>query len=564
MLSKKTLLFDFFSENKLRMFVTLVASILSNLLSILIPVSIGKYYDLVFDFHSHRSQILNFLPFDIGKNIKLFLIFFFILITFKSVFLFIEKYSFGSLSERLAYQLRNQLFEAQLALPISIYEEKGIGKYSLRFSGDLKSIQTYLRNGIIRFISDIVLLIATIIILILFHFQLGLIVGGSLMVSALLIILLNQRLSKITRERRNSKSYLLTFVNARLRAMHSIQYFNKENPEYGKFIKKSNRVFDAGIEYQKITAFMKTLVPTSMYIMLGLVLGAVFFYKQNVNAIAGSTLLIFVMLLITLMPIFRRLLNVNIVWELGNISFEKLLKVLNQVDNEEKELPDLKLTEQKITLHNVSFNYSEKNTLLKNINWDFQPNSINLVSGSSGSGKGLLIKLISRMYKLEEGEICIDGQNILLVNSKSVRKNIAVVSSNLPLLGKTVFEAISYSRKESKRLKASEMLDKLQVFVPIKQRINLDDLIGDLGSNLSKGQQKILVYARAFLTNKKILLIDEPAVDLDDATVVQIFQMLEEMKKDKTIILFSRQEEFLLLNIEQHFSIDNAFQYYSL
>ena len=546
------------------MLATLLVSILSNLLTILIPVSIGKYYDLVFDFNSHRSKIFDFLPFDIGKDIQAFLFFFFILVVFKSIFLFIEKYSIGLLSEQLAHHLRTKLFNAQMQLPISIYEEKGIGKYLLRFSGDLKSIQSYFSNGIIRFVSDVCLFFVTIGVLLYFHFQLGLLVTGILIITSIFILLLNKKLSTFTRLRRNRKSMLLSFVNTRLRSIHSIRYFNKESIENKKFSKHSNKVLEAGISYQTITAFIKTLVPTSMYLMLGIVLWMSFHLSQTSEAINGSTLLIFVMLLITLLPIFRRLLKVNIVWELGNISFEKLLKVLNQQDFTSQEWPNLVVEDGNIQLENISFAYKNEAYLLDNLNWHLPSNSISLVSGSSGSGKGTVIKLITGLYKANKGKIFIDQQDISQVNPKSLRKNIAVVSNSIPLLGKTVFEAISYSRKANKRPKAQAMLDSLQYFLPLKQRLELDDRIGDLGNNLSKGQQKLLVYARAFLTNKKVLLIDEPCSDLDEATAIQICKMLEEMKERKTIVLFSRQERFLFLKVDHRFQTNDLFQFYSL
>ncbi len=548
------------------MLITIVVSILSNLLSILIPVSIGKYYDLVFEFNSHRSQIFNYLPFDVGASIETFLILFFGMVVLKSIALFLEKYCFGLLSERLAFQLRNQLFDSQIYLPIPVYEEKGMGKYLLRFSGDLKSIQTYMRNGIIRFASDLCLFVVTIGVLISFHTQLGVLVGAILLITTVVVGFLNQKLSSITRDRRNSKSALLTFVNIRLRAIQSIRQFNKEKPEKQKFLKKSQKVYDRGIAYQKITALIRTLVPSAMYWMLGLVLAFSFYLKQNATAINGSVLLVFIMLLITLLPIFRRLLNVNIVWELGNISFEKLLKVINQAETNKQALPDFKFKEGIIEFKNAAFAYPEESNLFQNLNWVFYPEQIHLITGSSGSGKGTIIKLITAVYEANEGSVWIDGQNVQLVNPKSLRKHIAIVSSSLPLLGKTVFEAISYSRKNEKRAKAQEILDDIQTFLPPKQRLTLDDLIGELGSNLSKGQQKILAYARALLTNKSILLIDEPSADLDEATAVKVFEMLHDLKeKKRAIVLFSRQEQFLFLSIDEHYNInDNMFQYYSL
>ncbi len=555
MFTKWQLLKQFCAQHKQWISITLISSILSSVLTIAIPVSIGKYYELVFDFNAYRSKIFDWLPLDIGATIPQFLGFFAILVLLKGVFTFLERYCIGMLGEKLVLNVRNQLFEHQLYLPSVIYDEKGIGKYLLRFSGDLKSIQNYLSNGVIRFIGDLLLLIFACITLSIIHFQLGVLIATCLFLTTLIVIFFNRYLAQITRQRRRSKSILLSFVNTHLRSIHTIKSFNKEVPIIKQYKKRSDKVYHWGKQYQTITAFIRTLVPTAMYVMLGLVLLVIYQLKQQSVAIQGSTLLIFVMFLISLLPIFRRLLRVNIVWEMGNISFEKLLNVLNKANFENQDAIPLKLKEGSVQLYNLSFAYQGKNSLFEQLNWYFPAKNISLVTGASGSGKGSLIKLMMGLYQATSGTIYFDGQAIEQFSQKSIRKKITIVSAQLPLLGKTVFEAISYSRKAAKRPKAAAILEQLQANIPQQKRLQLDTPIGELGGLLSKGQQKLLFYARAFLTNKPILLIDEPFQDLDEEATLLISQALQQQQKKKTIILFSQQHDFVPLSINQYFDL---------
>ncbi len=557
MLTKWKLLKQFYSQHKLWIGITLISSILSSLLTIAIPVSIGKYYELVFDFNAYRSQVLDWLPVEVANNVPQFLYFFAVLVLLKGILTFLERYFIGMLGEKLVLNIRNQLFEHQLYLPSVVYDEKGIGKYLLRFSGDLKSIQNYVSNGIVRFIGDLTLLLFVCITLSFIHLQLGLLIAICLLVTTVIVIFFNRYLSKITRQRRRSKSILLSFVNTHLRGIHTIKSFNKEVPIIKQYNKRSDKVYHWGKQYQTITAFIRTLVPTAMYVMLGLVLLAIYQLKQQSVAIQGSTLLVFVMFLISILPIFRRLLRVNIVWELGNISFEKLLNVLNKAVFESESKTSLKVKEGAIQLYDLSFAYHEKAPLFEQLNWYFPSKSISLVTGASGSGKGSLIKLIMGLYAPTSGNIYFDGQAIETLQLKSIRKKVTIVSSQLPLVGKTVFQAISYSRKAIKRPQAAAILSKLQTNIPQDQQLKLDTPIGELGSLLSKGQQKMLCYARAFLTNKPLLLIDEPFQDLDTQMVQLISQELELQQKKKTIILFSQQSDFVSLSINQYFDLSN-------
>ncbi len=540
------------------MLATILASILSNIFTILIPISVGKYYELVFEFNAKRSQIFNFLPFDIGENMTTFLIFFFVLIAFKTLFLFIEKYTIGVLGEQLSYSIRNQLFEQQLYLPSLIYDQKGIGKYLLRFSGDLKSIQNYLTNGIIRFTSDVLLMLLALSSLIYLNYQLGIIVSVVLFFTSLIILLFNKQLSIITRKRRNTKSMLLSFVNLRLRAIHSINAFNKENPEKNKFFKRSQKVYFWGIKYQVITAVIKTIIPASMYLMLALVLLTSYYLKQQAVEVGGGILLIFIMLLISLLPIFRRLLKVNIVWELGNISFEKLLKIFNQSTKNHTAKKDFLLDIGNIQFKQLNFSYNNNTPILHQLNWHLPSRQIHLIQGASGSGKGTLVKLLNLMYSPTNGNIYIDEQCLKTVNPKSLRKHLAIVSNNFPLLGKTVFEAISYSRHASKRVKAQAILNQLQQHLLPANRLTLNQKIGDLGIHLSKGEAKLLLYARALLTNKKILIIDEPFQDLDANVIPNIAQIINQQKIKKNIVILSNQKQFPLLNIDQFITLPTS------
>jgi len=143
-----------------------------------------------------------------------------------------------------------------------------------------------------------------------------------------------------------------------------------------------------------------------------------------------------------------------------------------------------------------------------------------------------MFKLITRLYHCEKGEILIDDFNIESYNRLLLRKNITIVSDEFPLIGKTVFETISYSRKPEKRLPAFNMLKKLGYVKEFDTESVLDEPIFENGKNISNSQRKILMLARAFLTNKKIILLDEPFQGLDDILVQRIFTILEELKGD--------------------------------
>lgn len=548
-MSKFHFLIDFIQKNRWLLGKAVLLGFFSSILTVLIPVSIGKYYELVFDFNSYRSKIFDFLPFDAAKDVLSFLYFFLVLVILKTICLLGDKIYIGVIKERLAFDLRNRLFFAQLHLPLTTYEQKGIGKYLLRFSGDLVSIQSYLTKGLIRFSIDVVLVLIIFAVFYVMNWRIGLAISLVFVGAIFILILLNTRLSKATRKKRNAKSGLLSFVNTRLRTISSIKLLNRHQPENLKFLKKSNFLHIYGISYQKITAGIRTIIPTVMYLMLAVVLFTVYYLKENAIETDAGSLLVMVLLLVTLLPVFNRLLRVNIVWELGSISFEKLLSIINEGDAMRNSKPTPFVFQRGIlSIENLSYHYQNKPPLFKNLNLSIKNNNITLISGKAGSGKTTLLKLMCGMYKPQVGSVLIDGQCSDQVNAKSLMKKIAVVSDEIPLLGKTVFEAISYSRNKLKKPKAGKILNELQKHH--KQQLLLDDRIGDLACRLSKGEKKLLIIARALLTNKPILLLDEPFEAIDELTKLQLCKQLNQLSKKRTIVIFSKLIHCRQLNVQ--------------
>ncbi len=545
-LKRKTLA-QFYSENKKLAWLTFAMSFTAGLLTITVPVAIGKYYDFLFGYRSFRARMLDFLPFDIN-DIKVFLVFFIVLVILKTIFSFAEKYCTGLLGEQFTFWIRTTLFQHQLKIPVQDYESKGMGRYLLRFSGDLNSLKNYLTKGIIRFVSDAMMLTLTLALLFWLDFRLGLFMLTGLGLPLWGIITFNRKLSRATRAQRNYKSSLLAFTNTRLRAIHTIRFFNKEIPEQGKFDKKAERVFDAGIQYQKVTSLINALIPGVLYLLLGALFMYIYFSGQGQGTSAGSNILVFIILLLTIMPVMQRMLRVNVVWELGNISFEKLLNVLNRIETENVSNTIFRYKSGEIKIKEMSYGFESGHAVFDKLVFNIPGSGLALIKGPPGSGKSTLIKLMAGLYKPTSGKIIIDKQDLAEVDGRSLRRRIAVVSDEIPLMGETVFEAISYSRKPEKRLPTQFLLKYLQNNNPDLPPLCLDDKIGDLGCNLSKGQRKLLAFARAVLTNKKIILIDELFEGLSPASIPFWSKEVRELATDKTVVVFTSQciEEVLM------------------
>ena len=541
MLTRSNILADFIKNNKLTLAFTFVVSLFSNLFTIIIPISIGKFYNLTFGLNTHRSQVLDFLPAWFWDTSPRFLTFFLVLIFLKLLFDFLQQFQVGRVGEKMLLYIRGKLFYSQLYMPMQVYDEKGIGKYLLRHSGDLKSIQNYVTKGLVGFSVDMLLLGLVFTTIGILNAGLAVIMAVFLPIFGVLMTLLNRALHSRSLAQRNYKSGLLSFVNATLRGILSLKAFNRLAPEMSRYVKRSTKVYEAGIRYHQVRSVIMAVIPGLLYLMLFAILYYTYYRQQQgqLSLDAGS-LLTAILLLVTAMPVFRRTLRVNTVWELGKISFSKLLLVLNQPADDDRPGAEFKFNKGEIAFEEVKFKYTGAQKSIIYEDCFIHSNSLTRVYGHTGSGKTTLLKLLIGVYLPTGGKILVDSQDIKQVTKKSLRKCISVVPGDWPIYGKTVFEAISYSRKADKRPKAEVVLERVQSSCPAATRLTLDTRIGDLGCNLSKGQKKLLAFARALLSDKPILIIDEPFSGLDIPTQVHLSKLILELKDMKTIIVLEQ------------------------
>ncbi len=536
-MTKRILLLDFLRGHRLLIGLMLLTGLLNSFVILLLPISLGKYYQLVFGSQSNRGRLLDYLGLPLTQNVTDFFVFFGTLIVLRGVFTFLEQYLTGLSGEHFAKALRERLFSHQLAVLLTVHQRKPVGKYLLRYGGDLKSIRNYLTKGLIGFVRDVLFTSITFALLALIQPQLTLIILGCLPVLFGLILLSNRHLKGITQRRRDIRSGNVSFVSSRLTALLTVKVFNRERVETEKFAKRSEKLWLAGRRYQRWAGLIEAFLPVLLYALLLVVLYAIYRMKSGGGHVDGGILLTFILLLLTLFPVLKRILKVDVVWQAGNISFAKLVALLNTETETQLVQPTASLKPGEVTFRNVTFSYQPQKPVFENLSFTAQPGSITQLMGAQGAGKSTVFKLLLKLHEPLCGSILLDGQDIASHSAKSVRKHVTLVSEEALLLGETVFEAVSYSRKPENREKAQAMLQKLRVTLQRGEVLRLDDPVGELGANLSAGQKKMLLLARALLTGKKVLLLDEPFSGLDTAARQHLVALINDLALTHTLLL---------------------------
>jgi len=238
----------------------------------------------------------------------------------------------------------------------------------------------------------------------------------------------------------------------------------------------------------------------------------------------------------------RSLAQANTIMQEGFAAGKRVFDLLDQPLEviEKNNAKELIVKNGEIIFKDVSLSYDKKNTVLRNINFKLEPNSITALVGPSGSGKTSTLNLIPRFYDPLNGEILIDGMSTKDVTLYSLRSSIALVSQEPILFDLSIRDNISYGKKDAseKEIIAAAKLASADEFI-LDFPNGYDTMIGEKGYSLSGGQKQRISIARAFLKNAPILLLDEATSSLDSESEYEVQKAISTLMKDRTTLVIA-------------------------
>lgn len=214
---------------------------------------------------------------------------------------------------------------------------------------------------------------------------------------------------------------------------------------------------------------------------------------------------------------------------------------LKEIQNQElQEGEDYNLKKFDIDLKDVEFSYNKDAKVLKGINFKAKQGEVTALVGASGCGKTTILKLISRLYDYDKGQILIDGKDIKEISTESLFDKVSIVFQDVVLFNQSVMENIRLGKQDAsdKEVKRAAKLANCTDFIE-KMDKGFDTVIGENGAELSGGERQRLSIARAFLKDAPILILDEITASLDVDNEKKIQESLNNLIKDKTVIIIS-------------------------
>ncbi len=321
----------------------------------------------------------------------------------------------------------------------------------------------------------------------------------------------------------------------------TVKYFNNENYESVGYDKTLEKYETFAIKNAMSLNFLNVGQALIISIgIIGMMILAVFQIKSGIMSIGDFIIVNTYLIQLTIPLNFIGF----VYWQIKQslVDMENMFQLLNEKNeiNDFSDSKDLVITNASIKFENVSFNYDQKRSIIKNISFEILPNQTLAIVGPTGAGKSTISKIFFRFYNLESGSIYIDKQNIKQVTQKSLRKQIAVVPQDTVLFNDTIYYNIAYGDPKTSEEEVYEVAKMAQLHNFIKSLPEgYKTIVGERGLKLSGGEKQRVAIARALLKKPKIFFFDEATSSLDTKTEKEIQKNLEDLSKGITTIVIA-------------------------
>ena len=456
----------------------------------------------------------------------------------KNLFRYMAIWFQSELRFSVVRDVRDELFEKSIHLPLSFHTQERKGDLISRMSSDVGEIE----NGVVALLEilfrDPISIFIHIVSLFYISPALTLASFFLLPISAFVISRVGKSLKRTAQQNQEQLGLLISSIDESLSGVRIIKSFNASGFIFNLF-KKLN------LRHQKLHT--KTMRKKDVSSLLNETIGAgvmmclVWFGGQEIlentnNGLTGELFLTFIIIFSQLLRPIQSISNGMALMNKAKVSLDRVNEVL-QTDEKIIEKPNAKTIldfKSQISFENISFKYAEE-TIISSFSLEVKKGKLIAIVGESGSGKSTLMDLLPRFYDVNEGSILIDEVDIRDYKIADLRGLIGIVSQESILFNISVIENIAFGDPNPDRNRVIEAakIANAHGFISDMDE-TYDSIVGERGNKLSGGQKQRLSIARAVYKNPKILILDEATSALDTESEMLVQEALEKLMQNRT------------------------------
>ena len=478
---------------------------------------------------------------------------------FQVLFQFLFVYFTNLLGQKVVFDIRNKLFSKIISFKMSYYNKSSIGRLVTRTVNDMETIASIFSQGLFMIIADLILMLSVLTVMVILSLKLSIIIFLILPFIIVATRLFQMAMKVAFNQVRNEVANLNSFVQERLSGMKEIQIFNRQKIEYENFKNINERHKQAWLKTVWYNSIFFPISEISTSITIGLLVWYAGFNNiADENSVSLGTIFLFIQLSQMLFRPLRQIADKFNTLQMGMVAANRVFKILDTDEFVKDTGTNLDEVKGEIIFDKVNFSYEINNPIIKNLSIEIKPGERVAIVGPTGSGKSTIIKLILRFFEINSGKIYVDGTNIEKFSLKNLRSQISLVSQDIFLFADSIYNNISLFKKNISKDKienAAKEIGILEFINKLPGGFNYN--VKERGVMLSEGQRQLISFLRAYVSNPKILILDEATSSIDSKTEQLIQYATNKIIEGKTSIIIAHRLS-TILNADKIIYLDNG------
>jgi ATP-binding cassette subfamily B protein len=448
--------------------------------------------------------------------------------------------NFGAefMAQRVERDVRDELYVSLLAKSMTFHNLQPIGDTMARATNDVREVNYMFSPGVNLVVGSLVFLVMPLFIAPYYHWSLLL---APILFTITYFIALNRylrTLDPITEDVRASFGVMNTHLSEALDGVETVKGAAQEDPEVARFAANAGRLRNNTVRQGDVEARFVPLLLFYITLAIGLVHAILLFRMGILNT--GDVVAYFGLLLLLDFPTWTS------IWAYSQISSglagaRRILELINREnDLDQNTLGYTQTMRGEIEFRHTTFAYPTGEPVLQDISFTVKPGQTVAIVGQTGTGKTSLMKLVNRTYDTSAGKILVDGVDVRDWNLASLRSQISIIEQDIFLFSRSIADNIAFGKPAATRPEVEAAAQSAQVddFIHEFEK-GYDTVIGERGVTLSGGQRQRLAIARAFLTDPRILILDDSTSAIDSATEDKIQRAIAAAAKGRTTLIIT-------------------------
>ncbi len=456
----------------------------------------------------------------------------------RGVFQFTRNFGFEFVAQRIERNVRRELYTSLLGKSMTFHNLQPVGDTMARATNDVREVNFLFSPGLNMVVGSLTFLIFPVVAAPRYDPELVLVPLIFIFLYFIALRVYMRGLAPVTEEVRESFGALNIRLAESLDGIETVKGSGQEQAETALFKKNVKRYRDASIEQGKREARFLPMLLFGVALAAGLLHALLLFRAGRIDL--GAVVGFFGLLLMLEFPTFASLWAYSKI-SLGLAGGKRILELMNRENNLDQNATGYAQPMRgEVEFRDVTFHYEQGDAVLSNVSFKVEPGQTVAIVGQTGSGKTSLARLVNRTYDTPGGQVVVDGVDVRDWNLENLRRNISIIEQDIFLFSDSISANIAFGKPgaSQEEIEAAAKAAQAHEFIESFSE-GYKTVIGERGVTLSGGQRQRLALGRAFLTDPRILILDDSTSAIDSATEDKIQQAIYAAARGRTTFIIT-------------------------